>query len=169
MKGNRFKLAYQLRFVPLIIAIVNLLIMLVLKYVVHIELSKVLYYSIFGVIAAFIYMQAMRERKKENDETKDRELNPPPPPTEAELKEIRLKEINSNIAQQQSNIGFRLVYLSLGIWLFLISFGFIFFQHEYVLGGVLLIGSIIFIIHSILVLRTWIRHLKMFKKMKKNI
>lgn len=166
MENNKLKIAYRLRFVPLIVSVVNLAIMLLLKYVFLIELGKILYYSVFFVLVAFVYMQAMRQKKREKEQADELALNPPPLPTKEEAQQIYENEMQGEINQQRSNIGFRIVYLSLGILVFLLSISLIVSNKEYLYGGLTLLFSIIFITHSIFVLRKWILYLRFFKEEK---
>lgn len=162
-----FEFAYKWRYVPLIVATVNLIVILLLKFVWSSDLGKVLYYSVIFFIASFIFMRAMNQQRKEKEQEEDLMLNPPPPLTKEEVQQIYEKEIQDEIDQQRSNIGFRLVYLVFGVLVFLASIT-LFLNGEYLFGAIVLIFSLGFIIHSIFVLRKWISYLKFFKEEKKK-
>ena len=66
--SKRFETVYKLRFLPLIITAIILIITVSLKYVFQIEVGKFFYWSILLTIAAFIYYRGVFQTKKEREE-----------------------------------------------------------------------------------------------------
>lgn len=71
--NKRFEAIYKLRFLPLIITAIVLMITVSLKYVFQIEVGKFFGWSIFLTIVAFIYYRGVLQTKKEKEGEIDNE------------------------------------------------------------------------------------------------
>jgi Ca2+/Na+ antiporter len=166
MGNSKFHKMYKLRFIPLVITGFALIIVLLLKYVWQVEVGRFLGWTIFLCFAAFIFYRAMLEKKHNNEKEEELVKNPPPPPTKEELQQKYEDEMQGGIEQQKTNIAFRSLYLFFGVLVVLLAISLIVSNKEYIFGIVTLIVGILFTIHSVFVLRKWIKYYKIFKEEK---
>ena len=169
MEKKKFEIVYKWRFLPLAVTGTILVIVLLLKYVFQIEVGKFFGWSIFLTFAGFIYYRGVLEQKNNKEKEEESVRNPLPPPTKEQLQKQYEDKMQSEIGGQRDNIIIRSVYLF--FCLLIVGFGLsIIFSNggDWLFGLVVLVVGISFTVHSVFLLRKWIRYLKFFKEEKKK-
>ena len=159
-----FKVVYKYRFLPLFISGILLVIAIILKYALKTEIGSFLGWSIFLNIASFIYYRGVLETKNNKETKTEIERNPPPPPSNEEIKQIEKNEIEGAKKVQVQNIIFRSFHLLFAILLTLGGLSVAVGEKDINYFGVFIfVFGILACIFSIYRLRKWIRLYKFFK------
>jgi Ca2+/Na+ antiporter len=165
-------LAYRLRFLPLIVAVVILATVAISELSQQfqegadvISFGKYTRWSLFLTIAAFIYAIAMNDTKKEKDEKEEQARDALLPPEERAEK-LHEKERQEGETLQKNNIIIRSVYLLFSIVLFIGGIS-ILVDRVDLFGTIITALGVLSTIYSVFLLRKWIALLKFYKRDKK--
>jgi hypothetical protein len=169
---SKYGLAYRLRFLPLIVAVVILATVAISDLSQQfregadvISFGKYTRWSLFLTIATFIYAISMNDTRKERGEKEEQARDALLPPEERAEK-LHEKERQEGETLQKNNIIIRSVHLLLGV--LLIIFGIILLMDRAYLFGVILTAlGVLYTIYSVFLLRKWISLMKFHKGNKK--
>lgn len=165
----KFKTVYTLRFLPLFVGLLLLIVSAVLEYGTPADAGDMLIGSFFLTLFGVIFYRGVLQHKREKEQEAEAIKNPPPPPTETELQQAKRDEIDDGIKLHTSNIIIRSFMILLSLLTLVAAVNiFIIGEQQYLIGGLIAIFSIGVLIYSFYTLRTWIRCLKHFKEERKK-
>lgn len=166
----KFETVYKFRFLPLTVCLTLLIVSSILEYGASVDTGDWLVWSILLTIVGWIYYRGVIQHKNEKAAQAELIRNPPPPPTQVELRQTAEEEIDNNISVLKNNIIIRSVVLFMCLF-FLTGVVYICFIQEEVylygsIGTLFLIGATVYSIH---LLKKYRDGLKYFKEEKRKI